>query len=150
MRNRIFSLLILAAFCLNLAPDARAQVSASDWSNLQKVALGTFLIIEPKTGKAIKASLEGVGGAEIVVYGNKKFLTLDKDSIARIYLSRTGSEKDAKEAGASIGMLAGLVAMAVFVPGGSLLLLAGGGTGALIGKESAKKKRRGRLIYEAQ
>jgi hypothetical protein len=149
MKKQIFSIFVLAAFCLNFAPLAFAQASVNDWSNVQKLKLGTYLIIEPKAGKAIKASLEGVGSAEIMVYSGKKFLTFNKDSVARIYRSRGGSEQDAKDKGAGIGMLAGYAAGLAFPPG-LLIFLAGTGVGLLIGKEEAKKKRKGRLIYEPQ
>lgn len=149
MKKQIFSLLILAAFCLNCAPSAFAQNPVNDWSNLQKLRLGREIIIEPKTGESMKGSLEGIRDSEIVVYVKKKFLTLKKDSIARVYLSKTASEKDAKDDGAGMGMLVGLAA-GMFVPGGILILLGSSGAGYLIGKESSKKKARGRLIYEAQ
>jgi hypothetical protein len=149
MKKQIFSLFLLAAFCLNCFSAAFAQDSPDGWSNLQKIRLGSSLIIEPKAGKSIKASLEKAGSDEIVVYNKKKFLTLKKDSIARIYLSRVGSEMEAKDDGAAIGMVIGFAA-GLFVPGGLLIFLGSSGAGMLIGKESAKKKKRGRLIYEAR
>jgi hypothetical protein len=149
MKKQIFSISIMAAFCLNSLPAAFAQTSVNDWTNLRKTRLGIEVIIEPKTGKSIKGSLEGVKDSEIVLYVKKKFLTLNKDLIARIYLSKTASEKDAKDGGAGIGMLVGLAA-GMFVPGGILIFLGSSGAGMLIGKESSKKKARGRLIYEAQ
>jgi len=149
MKKQIFSIFVTAAFCLNFAPFAFAQASVNDWSNVQKLKLGTYLIIEPKAGKAIKASLERVGQTEITVYSGKTFLTFNKDSVARIYRSRGGSEQDAKDTGAGIGMLAGIAA-GIFFPPSVLFFMAGGGAGILIGKESAKKKRKGRLIYESQ
>lgn len=149
MKKQIFSLIVLAAFCLNCFASAFAQASTDSWSNLRKIKLGSSLIIEPKAGKSIKATLERVGDAEIVVYSGKKFSTLKKDSIARIYLSRIGSETEAADNGAAVGMLVGFAA-GLFVPGGLLIFLGSSGAGVLIGKEAAKKKKRGRLIYEAR
>jgi hypothetical protein len=149
MRKQIFSMFILTAFFLHFTQSASAQNPVNDWSNLRKVSLGKHLIIEPKTGAAIKASLERVGDSEIVVYSRKNFVTFKKDSIARIYLSRTGSEKIAADNGLTAGFFIG-VAAGIFLPAAIPLMLAGSGSGYLIGKESAKKKKRGLLIYEAQ
>ena len=135
---------------------APAPVLTQDWSAVQSLEPGTRVYVTTKSGSEIKAKISAVSDSSAELRANGGSITIRKDEILTIHLTRRGSiVKRAligAAAGAGIGAAVGAGVVAATKSDG---LAAAGGflygipIGAVIGAATTGHKR-GRLIFSAQ
>ena len=143
---------IIAGFFLLMAVPATAQ----DWSEVQGLKPGTRVHVTTKSGSETKARIGAVTDSTAQLRVKRSYVSLTKDEILTIHLTRRGSMiKRAligAAAGAGIGTAVGVGVVAATKSDG---LAAAGGflygipIGAVIGAATAGHKR-GRLIYSSR
>lgn len=160
MTTKIVALLLALTMVTAALPAALAQAAVGDWPAVQAVATGTALFVETKDGKAIQGTLNYVRGTTLSIYSNVNDVVLEQDAIRRVYLAKKRSRITTALIGAGVGVGVGIgtgVAVAnrddrrsganlAPLSFGFAGLVGGAAVGALLGG----RKRKGRLLYEAQ
>lgn len=124
-----------------------------DWSAVEQLPAKTSVIVTSKSGNEIKAKIASVSGDQINFSSDGRPISIRRDDISSVHLTRRGSRLKRALVGAAIGAGVGFGVGAIIVAStktdglvGAAGVLYGVPAGAAIGALTPKKKR-GRLIY---
>jgi len=153
----VASFVAITIFMAATTPAAFAQ-RASDWSNVQSVAIDEDLSIKLKDGHKVSGDFSSANDSELTIIRKGKQQVIAKSTIAEIYLLERKAEKGKYAAiGAGIGAAAGggigaVKASQTLDDGGIYTVVGlafGTGFGALGGLLFGAAKRKHVLIYQA-
>lgn len=156
MKTKISVAFLFMSLFLTVTPFSFAQNSQNDWNTVQKLAMGTDVLIKTFNGKNFFGSLVSVNGNEIEVSVKGSSLVLSNNNVEAVYLAVPKTGKSARLIGGAIGLLTVVVTAGVVnrdevsYSGSVLLPIAGFVGGVLIGSQFGKGKKRGLLIYKAK
>jgi hypothetical protein len=127
----------------------------NDWGRIQRLAVGTPLIIKTDKVSRIECRLKSANDSSLIVQAAKGEQTLDRGTIKRIYLGIHKKKNGAKLATGAV-IVAGLLGFGILdaaIRGPTdypsvLPIFAAFGVGALVQKQLTKGFKRGDLIYE--
>ena len=156
MIARIFALLLVSALALVPSASAQSRGARGDWSNVQALSSGDKVVVHTKDGDRLTGRFDSASGTNINFTHDGKKVTLTRDSIRLVQISRGKSRLNGALLGAAIGGGGGLATGGwVFSQGdfNSVVIygsaMVGAGLGAALGAALGKGNKN-ETIYEAQ
>jgi hypothetical protein len=158
MISRIFALVLICALALALASPAlaRTDVVRNDWSAVQALSPGEKIVVRTKDGDRLTGRFDSASDLLINFTHDGKKVSLTRESVQRVQISRGASRLKGVLIGAAIGGGAGLGAGGILVSKGDINVaptiagttLLGAGIGAGIGAALGMGNKN-ETIYEA-
>lgn len=125
----------------------------TDWVEVETLRPKTSVIVTSRTGAEIKGKISSVSAGQIKISSNSQIISVNRDDISTVHLTRRGLRLKRALIGAAVGAGVGFgVGGIITATTKSDPLAAAGGflygipIGAAVGAATAGKKR-GRLIY---
>lgn len=163
MKLKFFAALFaFVSSALIAASPASAQIEQKPWANVEAVKINSALIVETKTGAAVKGRVASVTPTTLNLSNDGRAFALERADIARVYRAKKSSRLKRALIGAGIGLGIGVGISVVSVltgldgddplgAGAGFIygVLVGVPAGAVIGAATAKSSK-GVLLYETQ
>jgi hypothetical protein len=146
--------LIIAILASTVPLHVAAQTD--NWTGVRALPKGAELVIERKSSGRVVGYLELATDDTVVIVSDANSFIIGRDNVKKIYYAVAHDKKKSMNRGALIGMIGGAVTASLIAgePEGQEMpglggLLIGGLAGTWFGKQRAKGKKRGALIYSA-
>lgn len=157
MKQPVVALIFIVVASISLPQILIAQTTT--WAGVKALPKGTELVVERKASEKVIGYLQAATDDTVTVTSDAGSFIIARDNVEKIFCAVPRDSKKSRNRGALYGMLLGLaagVAVATVqkpeseaMPGVSVFL-AGGLIGMRVGKEHAKGKDKGPLIYSAK
>ncbi len=159
MATRPSLVLMLLVALTTAAPSiaGSSRPTDSDWTNVQKIAQGVELQVEPTRGSSVRGRFISASDTALSLYVDKKTFDLQRDTVRRIYAVENRSRSRSTLVGAGVGLGSGVGIGLLVVAGGdknsgaNLAPVSFGFVGTVVGAVVGALrggKRRGELLYE--
>jgi len=153
----LVTIFLITGFVILLPLNIAAQIS--EWTRVQALRPGTDVLVLRKNGSRVVGYLQGSTVDSIAVTTDSGSFVIAKDNVKKIFYAERRDKMKSMNRGALIGMGAGVIA-AIAVTGlqeqeggshrGTVVFLASGLLGGLLGAKHGSGTDKGPLIYAAR